>query len=408
MTVMTPITEFPVLIDGQDHLSTEQVARYLQIKPATVYAYVSRGVLRRIRVAGRRESYFPLAEVEALVRPSQPNRRRAPGLTDDIRTAITLVEPTRLSYRGQDAGRLAREAGFTDVAALLWQHPGEFVADPADVDLARAVITQLPTADLATKIRMIIAVVASRDAWRDDRDPARVAAAAARLIMTSAQVLNPAEKTTRRRTPSSLAECLAIAGGLEPDPRTRRWVEQSLVLLADHDLAGSTTAVRVAASARANPYAAIGAGVNAWDSPLHGTASRSAYRLITELLEPPGHALSEVVESAALPAGFGHLVYTDVDPRAELLIETLHTLSEHPALAIGERLADLVWRRRGAPRNVDLALALAAHALGGRAELGELIFVHARMAGWVAHALEEYACPPLRFRLHGVYTGPRP
>ena len=278
MASMPPIPESPVLIDGQNHLSSEQVARYLQIKPATVYAYVSRGVLRRIRVAGRRESYFPLAEVEALLRPSQPNRRRAPGLADDIRTAITLVEPTRLSYRGQDAGRLARESGFTEVCRLLWQHPGEFVADPADVDAARIMITQLPTADLATKIRMIISVMATRDPSRDDRDPARVAAAAARLIMTSAQVLSGAEDATRTGAPRSLAECLAAASGLGTGPEVRGGLSRLWCCWLIMIWPGSTTAVRVAASARANPYAAIGAGVSAWDSPLHGTASRSAYR----------------------------------------------------------------------------------------------------------------------------------
>lgn len=406
MAAMTAITESPVLIDGQDHLSSAQVARYLGIKPETVYAYVSRGVLHRIRVAGRRESYFPLAEVEALVRPSPPNRRRAPGLSDDIRTAITLVEPTRLSYRGHDAGTLAVESTFTEVAELLWQHSGEFVADPEDVAAARTVTTQLPDADLATKIRMIIAVVATRDRWRDDCNPERVARAASRLIMTSAQVLAHDRSATEPDAAASPAGLVTTAGGLGPE--ARRWVDQAMVLLADHDLAGSTTAVRVAASARANPYAAIAVGVNAWDSPMHGTASRSAYRLLGELLDRTSRTLAEVVDAAAPPPGFGHLVYTDVDPRAELLIEGLHTLVDHPALAIGERLAELVWRRRGAPRNVDLALALAAHALGGHADLGELIFVHARMAGWTAHVLEEYACPPLRFRLHGVYTGPRP
>ncbi len=83
-----------VRIDGHDHLSSAQVARYLGIKPETVYAYVSRGVLRRVRLPGRRESFFPLAEVEALVRPSGPTRRRAPGLTDDIRPPSPWWRPT--------------------------------------------------------------------------------------------------------------------------------------------------------------------------------------------------------------------------------------------------------------------------------------------------------------------------
>lgn len=390
-----------VRIDGHDHLSSAQVARYLGIKPETVYAYVSRGVLRRVRLPGRRESFFPLAEVEALVRPSGPTRRRAPGLTDDIRTAITLVEADRLSYRGHDACELADRTGFAEVCTLLWQHPGDFVADPEDVAAARAMLAGLPpAADTANRIRVILAALSARDHWRDDRDPAQAARVAARMIMTSAVALGPATD----------APVLTVAGALAAAAGTDqvRWLDSALVLLADHDLAGSTTAARVAASARANPYAAVGAALGAWDSPLHGTASRAAYRMLAALVAEPGRIAAELLDGGANPSGFGHVVYTDADPRAEFLIARLHELGDHPVLAAGERVAETLWRRRGLPRNVDLALALAAHVLRAPAELGELVFVHARMAGWIAHVLEEYACPPLRFRLHGVYTGPRP
>lgn len=404
MTDMTSVTEPAVQIDGHDHLSSAQVARYLQIKPETVYAYVSRGVLRRVRVPGRRESYFPLVEVEALVRPSAPTRRRAPGLTDDIRTAVTLVESDRLSYRGHDAGTLAAESTFVDVCTLLWQHPGDFAVDEQTVTVARTMIGQLPEAtDVASRVRLVITTLGALDDWRDDRDPARVALAVSRMIMTSAVALSG-----RAQSPDSVAAAIAASGPDEVSPDRVRWLDQALILLADHDLAGSTTAVRVAASARANPYSSISAGVNAWDSPAHGTAARAAYRMLDELIALPGRAMTDRLEAPGRPPGFGHVVYTDSDPRAELLIAQLHRLSDHPALAAGERIAELLWRRRGLPRNVDLALALAAHAFGAPAGFGELVFLHARIAGWAAHVLEEYACPPLRFRLHGVYTGPRP
>jgi citrate synthase len=52
---------------------------------------------------------------------------------------------------------------------------------------------------------------------------------------------------------------------------------------------------------------------------------------------------------------------------------------------------------------VDLALAAFAHAHGLRPDGGEFLFEFARIAGWVAHALEEYSAPALRFRVRGVY-----
>jgi citrate synthase len=390
-----------VLIDGHDHLSSTQVARYLGIKLESVYAYASRGILHRVRLPGRRESYFRLAEVEALIGPAAPTRRRSPGLSEDIRTGITLVEADRLSYRGVDACDLANRVGFAEVCALLWQQPADFVAPSQSVASARAALAGLsPTADVANRVRVVLAALAADDPSRNDRNPSAVVRMASRMIMTSAVALGPVSE----HPAASVAGALAAA--LSTDQLG--WLDAALVLLADHDLAGSTTAVRVAASARANPYAAVSAGLGAWDSPLHGTASRAAYRMLADLVADPEATTAALLQTDANPPGFGHVIYTDADPRAELLITRLHELADHPTLAAGEQLAEALWRHRGLPRTVDLALALAAHAFQTPPELGELVFVHARMAGWIAHVLEEYACPPLRFRLHGIYTGARP
>lgn len=169
------------------------------------------------------------------------------------------------------------------------------------------------------------------------------------------------------------------------------------MLLADHGLAVSTVAARVAASARAHPYAVVSAGLGAMDGQYHGAASTLAYGFLADALDDPVRAVSERLRAGAVP-GFGHVLYQHQDPRATAL---LGMLPDHPVLGVIERI-----RREldGFP-NVDLALAALMHCCGMPADAGEVIFALARTAGWIAHAIEEYAEPRLRFRSLGVYIG---
>nr|WP_269449722.1 citrate/2-methylcitrate synthase [Auraticoccus cholistanensis] len=333
-------------------------------------------------------------------------------MSDDVRTAITLIEHDRLSYRGHDATVLAADRTFVEVVELLWQRPARLVAGPQDVDRARRLLHQLPPeASAADRLALVARACAAGTVDRHDLAPDQVTTAMGRLLATSAVTtgaVTPGDVATTDGStpppepvdvPATLAGALGIS--------QVRWVEQALVLLADHDMAGSTTAARVAASARADPYAVVAAAAGAFDSPLHGTAGRRAHRLLGALAEDPAATLAECLQDRPVP-GFGHLVYAEQDPRAEFLLDRLAELVDHPLLASVELLSDRLWQRRGLVRTVDLALALGAHLLGGGSRLPEVLFLHARLVGWTAHALEEYREPPLRFRLQGVYTGPRP
>jgi citrate synthase len=175
-----------------------------------------------------------------------------------------------------------------------------------------------------------------------------------------------------------------------------------LIVLADHDLAVSTVAARVAASARANPYAVVSAGLGALDGPQHGAASTLAHRFLAEALDDPVAALAERLRTGAPIPGFGHRVYRTRDPRTDLVLDRLGDVPVRAAVdAVAARLAG----RPGGFPNVDLALAAVVHAHDLRSDAGEAIFAVARTVGWIAHALEEYAEPGLRFRAEGVYTG---
>ena len=106
--------------------------------------------------------------------------------------------------------------------------------------------------------------------------------------------------------------------------------------------------------------------------------------------------------------GIGHPLYPDGDPRGAALLGLVHRVGgDRSRLEQVDALLDATRARGFPPPNVDLGIAAVAHVLGLAPGAGELLFALARIAGWVAHALEEYARPST-IRPRAVYTGPRP
>ncbi|MFH8634756.1 citrate/2-methylcitrate synthase [Streptomyces lydicus] len=195
------------------------------------------------------------------------------------------------------------------------------------------------------------------------------------------------------------------------DPPSLRVLDAALVLLIDHDLAASTLAVRVAASARAHPYAIVSAGFGALDGALHGAASGLAHRMLLEVLDRGSAAavVADHLRAGRRVPGLGHPLYPGEDPRARALFALLEDVPRaRPALQAARDVITTTARHKEWRANVDLALAVLTVATGMPAEAGETIFAVARTAGWIAHALEEYDEPPLRMRPSGQYSGPRP
>ncbi|MGW4498264.1 citrate/2-methylcitrate synthase [Micromonospora sp. NPDC004336] len=390
-------------------LTTAEVAHRLRVKPETIYAYVSRGLLARVKVPGERTSRFRLADVERLAartRATRPERDAAPAM----RTATTLIAYGRLHYRGLDAAKLAPVTPFEEVARWLWtgqRHREVFTASAETLERARQAARHLPgRARIFDRLPVIVAVAAAMDPLRFDLAPATVTALAPALLSTMVDALPlagdaPADDGLAARLWPRLTGVPASEAGL-------RALNAALVLLADHDLAASTIAVRVAASTRANPYAAVLAGLGALDGPMHGAVGGSVHRMVEAALRDGSPTVvAEWLRTGGLP-GFGHPLYPAGDPRAAALLGLVARLPVGGGLR--RTLDDLVATaaRRDALPNVDFALAALAHAAGMGPGAAEVIFAVARTAGWIAHVVEEYAQPSNRFRWSSGYTGPVP
>ncbi|MCU1456211.1 MAG: citrate synthase [Actinomycetia bacterium] len=402
-----------------------EAARILGVKQPTLYAYVSRGIVTRHRVAGDRSSWFERLELEELNR-HKGRRPSASGLDLAIGTSLTSIDDDRLFVRGHDAGLLATAVAYESVAGLLWTtrlDAVSFRASAATCDAVRAAARSLgSSARLIDHLALAVTIAASRDRSRTDLQPASVIRAASALVATMVDAL-PVRGTADGYAlvladGTVVADALAgrLWGRLSPVAPPRGGVfaiNTALALLADHELATSTLAARVAASSRADPYAVVGAALAALSGPLHGTASADVVALFREAATDGADVTvsGRLARDGRLP-GYGHRVYAGRDPRTDVLLEAVDALGGPRGAAARRRLvtqvAEAAADRVTHEPNVDFALGALVWVAGMTVEAGETIFAVARTAGWVAHAMEEYEEAPLRFRGRTVYTGPTP
>jgi citrate synthase len=179
----------------------------------------------------------------------------------------------------------------------------------------------------------------------------------------------------------------------------------ALILMADHELAASTLAVRVAACTRADLYDALLAGLATLAGPLHGAASQGAYELLVKVeRDGASRALNDILHRHETLPGFGHKVYKDGDPRFAALWDLARPLLNEERQSL---LLEILERAAadGVPKpNCDLALAALSWGTGMPPDAGRTIFTVARIAGWTAHYQEELMERPLRFRTRAVYS----
>lgn len=372
-------------------LTSEEAAARLGVKVSTVYVYVSRGLLHSHRAADGRRSLFAVDDVERLARRSRGARSTASRMAV-VTTALTELREDGPAYRGHPAVDLARDHGPEQIAELLW---GVGAGSWHRIQL------EVPEG-LAPRDRVACQVVlaGAHDPLRSDLRPEAVVRTARRVITTIATPPGVTEDAE-----AGLAARLAgLCARRDPEQAVVEAVRVAMVLLADHELATSTLAVRVAASTRADLYDALLAGFGTLAGPLHGSAARHVLALLRSAQQMgPAAALDDALRWQGIVPGFGHTVYTDGDPRCAALLHAVRAIGDPRVALVDEVLALAADAELPAP-NVDLAVG----ALALCAELAEdglpALFGVSRSIGWVAHYLEELGEPPLRFRARAVHV----
>lgn len=340
-------------------------------------------------------------------------------------------ERSRLLYRGYSIEDLARHSTYEEVACLLLDGrlPSSRRLEEFRDTLARhrslppvaaRVIEALgPEAHPMDVMRTAVSALGVLDGERSV-DPGRERRRAVRAIAQSATAAAHLHRVRSGQAPLDPREDLGHAAnflymltGAEPGPEDARAADVLLILHAEHEINASTFACMVAASTRANLFAAMTAGLAALAGPLHGGANESALRAILQVGTPDRAAryVSEVLDRGERIPGFGHRVYKNFDPRYRVLKEMGAILAAkkgkerlfETATEIEKRALERLASANIFP-NVDFYSGLVMHLLGIPTYLFTPIFAVGRTAGWAAHILEQRDNNRL-IRPKAYYTG---
>ena len=352
------------------------------------------------------------------------------------RTNISFIDGKEgtLLYRGYSIHDLAEKSTFEETSYLLLQGalPTRAELDGFDSELRSArelpdeVLRVIATTRDAHPMDVLRTAVSSMSALEQDlSDNSRVATLqrGVRLIASVPSIVAAHHRVRIDKEPVAPDPTLAHAAnflymlfGGRPAPDEARLVDKDFILHAEHGVNASTFAARVAASTRADFYAAITAAISVLKGPLHGGAAEGVMKMAEGIgsVENAQRYVEGVLSNGGRVIGYGHPVYRAVDPRS------LHMKAEAKALA--ERKAQPKWfsilqavtetealkrrERRGTHPNVDFWAGAVYSLLNIPDDLFIPLFAIGRMPGWTAHVMEQYTKKDL-LRPRLLYSGPK-
>jgi len=207
----------------------------------------------------------------------------------------------------------------------------------------------------------------------------------------------------------------------EPNPVAVKALELILILHADHEQNASTSTVRLAGSSGANPFASIAAGIASLWGPAHGGANEAVMNML-DAIQLSGETIEQTIARAKDKndsfrlMGFGHRVYKNFDPRAQIIQKMCHDILDdlggnQPLFDIARELeektlADDYFKERKLYPNVDFYSGIILRALDIPMSMFTVMFAMARTVGWISHWMEMHEDPESRIgRPRQIYTG---
>ncbi len=386
-------------------ISAAEACDLLKVKPATLYTYVSRGLVFRIPTGNKRQSRYSLQDVLSLKARADARAGHGPVAADAlnwgqpvIQTSISTVgEDAGLTYRGHSVLELIRGGRrFESVAELLWtgqipkRSPNWEASDwrcpPALESLATDAGPYIMTA-------LLLPWLAANDPTRHVNTPEVELQRARQIIRLAAGFI--ALPKSRALAQEALerprvGDVFAKALGLPEEHAVH--LDLMLILGAEHELNASAFAARVAASTGADLYSCLSAAIGTHSGPLHGQAVTRVMALLQAAVngENAKAVLQSRLERGESIPGFGHPLYPRGDPRVAPLMKAARSIApKNPQVQF---LGDLVRAAKDAqyhPPNFDMGHAMMAIALGVELRMASSLFLIARFAGWIAHILEQ-------------------
>jgi citrate synthase len=387
------------------YLTAREAAEALNVSVATIYAYVSRGLIRSESAGLNQRARLYVAEdvqklLEQKIYRHDPTKAANTAMqwgTPILESALTLIDGTNLYYRGKDATQLAITHTFEQVAAFFWTgemgHDTTVFANPLAVDhyLSRLHNLGTPQADLPVLQQLHIALtLASVDdlaAYDLDTQYNRPGQTGARILQLITAVITRNQDTS-----------VPIAHALQrhwcpQDEQTIRLFNAALILCIDHELNASAFTARVVASVEANLYLVVIAGLAALQGFKHGGHTLLIEKFLREIESGRSirQALATYLRRGEQIPGFGHRLYPQGDPRGAFLLDLVAQMyPESPAVQQAQALIPVMEEITGRKPNLDFALVTLARTLHLPEECALALFASGRAVGWIGHAIEQY------------------
>lgn len=392
-----------------------EAAKALGISLPTLYAYTSRGQLRSEPVPDRpRERRYFRAEIEQMQERKasrrDPAQAAARGLhwgSPVLSSSITLIDEGKLYYRGRDVAGLAGKATLEEVAELLWgaeaAERGRLFAQPRRAGQGEgAALRAWPKTDTLVQLQAALPLAGARDPASFDLRPGAVR-------QTGARILRLLTAVAAGHDSDAPIHAVLQAAWAPQQARTAEAIRAALVLSADHELNASAFTARCAASAGATLYDVMSAALATLKGHRHGGETERVAALMAEIgtAERARAVLTSRLRRGDRLPGFGHPLYPNGDPRAAVLIRLAEASGNLPEWALVKAVCRASQQLVQDLPNLDFGLVAVGRTYGLPREAPLLMFAIGRTAGWIAHALEQYASGEM-IRPRARYVGPAP
>jgi citrate synthase len=330
-------------------------------------------------------------------------------------TAISFIVGNTLNYRGYTIEDLSANSTFEEVTFLLWNNrlPNKSELESFKADLNKnmtldagyiAVLKTLPTnVHPMAWLRTAVSLLSHWDTDSNDnsvesnqRKAVRLTAKMGSIVTAFEAIRNKREILSPKAGQSIAWNFMYMLKGTEPDAETVKLFDTCLILHADHELNCSAFATRVTTSSLSDMHSAMVSAIGALKGPLHGGANEQVMVMLAKIgtMEKAQQFVKDALAAKEKVMGIGHRVYKDGDPRAAILRKFSKQLTQKigkPELyEMSALIDDTMQKEKGLMPNVDFYSATVYHAMGIPTDIFTPIFAVSRVAGWIAHCMEQY------------------
>jgi len=397
-------SESGVIRRDDDYVSSRDALQILQVKPQTLYSYVSRGLIRRRVKPGHRTSYYNREDIHRLKSRSLARSGHGPAAASAmywgepiLETAITEITPAGPRYRDYLAVDLARSGrSFESVAEYLWtanlQSPGLAWTHGLTLGALIAEFGKFDPSDFRHVLTHSIVLLAKT--WSADPHVRGLPCPPDIILGVMAGafgVLGPKRQYTSLEIGESIAHGLARVLGIRATQKNVRAIDAALVLMADHELTTPTFVARIAASAGCDLPSCILAALQVHFGSEFGLCCDRLETLLDSNSAPTTSDLAtRASASQRSTPGFDNRLYFQNDPRAGLMLEFALELTANR----GQASKALQVIRTHFPTiqtriNLCEALVVLCRALELPHQAAGGLIALSRSAGCVAHVLEQ-------------------